>query len=60
MTGSAAADEFAAIGRISALSGLPVHRALSNLRGRPILHTAVIEQTLMENTLIEIVDKITT
>jgi threonine synthase len=60
MTGSSPADEFAAIKRIAELSHLPVHRALSNLRDRPILHSEVIDQSQMKETLVEIMGKINT
>jgi threonine synthase len=60
MTGSSPDDEFEAIERITKLSRLPVHRALSNLRDRPLLHTRVIEQSQMKETLFEIMGTIKT
>lgn len=60
MTGSSPDDEFSAIKQISKISHLPVHRALSNLRDRPILHTEVIEQSQMKETLVKIIKKINT
>lgn len=58
MTGSAPDDEFLAIDRIAAIAHLPVHRALSNLRERPVLHTKVIERSQMKETLLEIMKRI--
>ncbi|MBN2189124.1 MAG: hypothetical protein JW699_06695, partial [Chitinispirillaceae bacterium] len=58
MTGSSPGNEFDAIERITELTRLPVHRALSNLRGRPLLHTRVIEQSQMTDTLFEIMKTI--
>jgi threonine synthase len=58
MTGASPDDEYAAINRIAELSRLPLHRALSNLRYRPILHSEVIEQSHMKETIIEIIGKI--
>jgi threonine synthase len=58
MTSTSLNDEFAAIDKISNLSGLPVHRALSNLRDRPVRHTRVIERSQMKENLLQIIDSI--
>ena len=58
MTGSSPDDEFLAIDKIASMSNLPVHRALSNLRERPILHNKVIERSEMKETLLEIMKQI--
>ena len=58
MTGSSPDDEFLAIDRIASMSNLPVHRALSNLRERPILHTKIIERSEMKETLLEVMKKV--
>ncbi len=58
MTGEVVDDEFRAIDRISALSGMPVHRALSRLRQRPERHTQVIEKNDMQATLVDIMKDI--
>jgi threonine synthase len=58
MTDTLLNDEFAAIDQIAKLSTLPVHRALSNLRNRPVLHTRVIEQSQMKETLLQILGTI--
>ena len=59
MTGASPDDEFTAIERIAELSPMPVHRALSNLRERPILHSQVIERAQMRETLLEIMERLT-
>jgi threonine synthase len=58
MTGEKNDDEFGAIDRIAELSGVPVHRALVNLRERPILHTRVIEVNQMRDSLLDIMGQI--
>jgi threonine synthase len=58
MTGEILDDEFAAIDRISALSGVPVHRALAGLRQKPERHTRVIEKERMQDTLVELMQEI--
>jgi threonine synthase len=58
MTGMSPDDEFTAIERIAELSHLPVHRALSNLRERPVLHTKIIERSQMKDMLLEIMEQI--
>jgi threonine synthase len=58
LTGEVVEDEFRAIDRISALSGLPVHRALVGLRQRPERHTRVIEKNRMQETLLELMREI--
>jgi threonine synthase len=57
MTGEKS-DEFGAIGRIAALSKLPVHRALSMLRERPVVHTNVVDQDQMQDALLEILQMV--
>ena len=59
MTGEIVKNEYHAIDRISALSGLPVHQALAELRQRPERHTLVIEKKRMHETLLELMWKIT-
>ncbi len=58
LTGEFVEEEFAAIDRISAISGLPVHRALARLRQRPERHTRVIEKNMMHETLLELMREI--
>jgi threonine synthase len=58
MIGSSPDNEFDAIEQITKLSRLPVHRALLNLRDRPLLHTRVIEQPQMKDALFEIIETI--
>jgi threonine synthase len=58
MTGEVVDDEFRAIDRISTLSGMPVHRALLQLRQRQERHTRVIEKNMMQDTLVELMQDI--
>jgi threonine synthase len=58
MTGEALDDEFRAIGRIAELSKQPVHRALADLRERPVRHPKVIEKDRMQDALLEIMGTI--
>jgi len=58
MTGESSGNEFESVGRIARLSGLPVHRALADLKTRPVLHTRVIDRESMETTLEDIIKEI--
>jgi threonine synthase len=58
VSGETAADEFSAIERIAALSGMPVHRAVAGLRDRPVRHTRVIERGDMQKTVLDIMSQI--
>jgi threonine synthase len=49
------ADEFSAIEIIANLTGKPVHRAVADLRKRPILHNKVIDIHQMKNTVVDII-----
>ena len=50
--------EFESIVKISELSRTPVHRALANLRNRPVNHNKVIEPGDMENAVLDIIDSL--
>lgn len=58
MSGEQYSDEFRAIDRIAELSGTRVHRALQNLRDRPVVHTRIIEKNEMKHTLLDIMKQI--
>jgi threonine synthase len=58
MTGELLDDEFDAIRRIAELSKQPVHRALADLRSRPVRHSKVIEKERMQEALLEIMGAI--
>ena len=58
MSGEALDDEFLAIRRIAEQSKHPVHRALADLRERPVRHSKVIEKDQMQDALLEIMGKI--
>jgi threonine synthase len=58
LAGESPLDEFQSVNRVAELSGLPVHRALTGLEKRPILHSRVIELDRMESTLSEIMKEI--
>ena len=58
MSGEIESNEFRAIERIAALSGMPVHRALANLRERPVKHAQVIGKELMRETLLDLLETI--
>jgi threonine synthase len=58
ISGEQCTDEFSAIDRIAELSGVKVHRALQNLRDRPVVHTRVIEKNQMRDTLLDIMKQI--
>jgi threonine synthase len=58
MSGEVLDDEFRAITRISELSKVPAHRALAQLRERPIRHATVIDKNGLEEALLDIMGKI--
>jgi len=58
LTGEIVEDEFRAIERVAELSGTPTHRAVADLRKRPILHDWVIGIEAMAETVLGIVDGI--
>jgi threonine synthase len=58
MTGEIVEDEYHAINRISALSGLRVPQALAELWQRSERHTRVIEKKWMQETLLELMREI--
>ncbi|MBD3240864.1 MAG: threonine synthase [Chitinivibrionales bacterium] len=47
-------DEFRSIERLHELSGVPVHRALSDLRAKPIRHDTTIGPESMKRTVLDI------
>lgn len=55
LEGAVATDEFDCIERLAACSGIPVHRALKNLRKRPVLHDRCIETGQMRKTVLDII-----
>lgn len=58
LTGERIEDEFRAIERVAELSGMHPHRAVADLRKRPILHDRVIGIGAMAETVLEILDGI--
>ena len=54
---SAPDDEFVCIDRLAALSGTPVHGALSGLRDRTVLHDRLIGTGAMRDTVLAIINE---
>ncbi|MBN1758015.1 MAG: threonine synthase [Chitinispirillaceae bacterium] len=56
LEGTVPDDEFICIDRLSAVSGTPIHQALSGLRDRPVLHNRLISLQQMRETVLSIIN----